>query len=192
MVPNERDMLYELVAKWERERGDPQAYYAVELGTPSEFGRPLRAHFGRVDFPSKQATRSDRWSRASRRFITATPIALDRYPGNLRSNAERAAHRAAAEAERSIADACERIGLPRPASVSISLAPILAGSQHVRQYAPPPTAPGKPARVRVHADILFHEPVRGPVILGAGRFFGLGLCLPVSNNASPSTPEEMS
>jgi CRISPR-associated protein Csb2 len=31
----------------------------------------------------------------------------------------------------------------------------------------------------VHADIVFAEKVRGPVLLGAGRYTGLGLCLPI-------------
>jgi len=35
--------------------------------------------------------------------------------------------------------------------------------------------------VRVHADIQFAAPVRGPLLLGAGRYFGLGLCLPVED-----------
>jgi CRISPR-associated protein Csb2 len=34
-----------------------------------------------------------------------------------------------------------------------------------------------------HAVIRFAEPVDGPVILGAGRFTGLGLCRPLSAGA---------
>jgi CRISPR-associated protein Csb2 len=34
-------------------------------------------------------------------------------------------------------------------------------------------------RVPIHADIRFELPVKGPLLLGAGRYFGLGLCLPV-------------
>jgi len=30
----------------------------------------------------------------------------------------------------------------------------------------------------VHADIEFPAPVRGPVLIGAGRYLGYGLCLP--------------
>ncbi len=32
------------------------------------------------------------------------------------------------------------------------------------------------ARVCVHAEVEFAEPVEGPVLLGAGRYFGVGLC----------------
>jgi CRISPR-associated protein Csb2 len=123
----------------------------------------------------------------ARRFVTATPIALDRHPGNLRSNVERTAHKAAVEAESSIADTCERIGLPRPVNVSISLAPLLPGAQHVRQFAPWPPQPGRARRARVHAEIEFSEKVCGPVLIGAGRYFGLGLCLPI---ADPNAGDE--
>jgi CRISPR-associated protein Csb2 len=182
IAPNEHTILLRLLAKWENERGDKDDDYAVELGTPLNLGRPLRIRLRRVEVPSKAALNAARWCKPSRRVVTATPIALDRHPGNLRSNVGRTAYKAAAEAESTIADACERIGLPRPI-VSISLAPLLPGAQHVRQYAPWPPQPGRTRRVRVHAEILFPEAVCGPVLIGAGRHFGLGLCLPVECGA---------
>lgn len=181
IAPDERETLMRLLGKWESERGDRDDDYAIELVTPSDLGRPLRIRLRRVEVPNKATLKVKRWCKASRRFITATPIALDRHPGNLRSNIERTAHKAAAEAASSIEAACERIGLPRPSDVSISLAPLLPGAQHVRQFAPWPPQPGRPRRARVHAEIIFPEVVCGPVLLGAGRFFGLGLCLPVAD-----------
>ena len=182
IAPKDRETLLRLFARWEKERGDENDDYAVELGTPSCLARPLQVRFRRVEVPVKTALNAARWCRPSLRFITATPIALDRHPGDLRSNIGRTAHKAAAEAEASIADACEQIGLPRPISVSISLAPLLPGAQHVRQFAPWPPRPGKMRRARVHADIVFPEVVRGPVLLGAGRYFGFGLCLPITED----------
>jgi len=185
ITSDERMTLMRLLGKWESERGDKDDDYAIELGTPSDLGRPIQIRIRRVEVPDKATLNPVRWCKPSQRFVTATPIALDRHPGNLRSNVERTAHRAAAEAESSIADACERIGLPRPSSVSISLAPLLSGAQHVRLFAPWPPQPGRARRARVHAEIEFSEEVRGPVLIGAGRYFGLGLCLPVANpNAS--------
>jgi CRISPR-associated protein Csb2 len=35
-------------------------------------------------------------------------------------------------------------------------------------------------RPRRHLVLYFAEPVAGPVLLGAGRFRGLGLCRPVA------------
>ncbi|MCM2315498.1 MAG: type I-U CRISPR-associated protein Csb2, partial [Thermoanaerobaculia bacterium] len=114
-------------------------------------------------------------------FITATPIALDKNPGNLRSNLNDTAHRAALESQRSISDACLRVVGVRPISVEVSLTPLLPGAQHVRDFLPWPGRPGRTPRVRVHADIRFDERVHGPLLLGAGRYFGLGLCLPVED-----------
>jgi len=181
IAPDERETLMRLLAKWESERGERDDDYAIELGTPSGLGRPLQIRLRRVEVPNKATLHATRWCKPSRRFITATPIALDRHPGNLRSNVDRTADKAAAEAAASIEDACERIGLPRPSGVSISLAPLLPGAQHVRQFAPWPPQPGRARRARVHAEIVFPEAVCGPVLLGAGRYFGLGLCLPVGD-----------
>jgi CRISPR-associated protein Csb2 len=176
LAKQDRECLLRLVAKWEKERSDkPGGNLTLAGGTLSPF--VVR----RVDVSVKAALDPARWCRASKRFITATPIALDRNPGNLRSNLDRTAHKAALEAQQSIREACLRVvGVP-PSSVEVSLAPLLPGAQHVRDFLPWPGRPGRTPRVRVHADIRFEAPVRGPLLLGAGRFFGLGLCLPVED-----------
>ena len=33
-------------------------------------------------------------------------------------------------------------------------------------------------KVQVHVNLLFDRPVRGPVVLGGGRFRGYGMCRP--------------
>lgn len=172
---SDRELLLRLVAKWEKERADEHGNLMLAGGTLPP------VHVRRVDMSAKATLDPTRWSHASRRFITATPIALDRNPGNLRSNRGGTAQRAALEAQKIIADACERVVGVRPVSVEISLAPLLPGAQHVRDFSPWPGRPGRISRVRVHADILFAEMVRGPLLLGAGRYFGLGLCLPVED-----------
>lgn len=171
----DREALLRLVAAWERDRALPDSGDVMELA-----GVHLpRVRLRRVELSPKWSLRPERWCRPARRVITATPIALDRNPGNLRSNRDHAAHDASLAAQASIAQACERIGLPTPTSVEVSLAPLLPGAQPVKAFAPWPGVPGRAARVRVHADIRFAEPVSGPVLLGAGRYFGLGLCLPI-------------
>lgn len=52
------------------------------------------------------------------------------------------------------------------------------GSPGWTGWARPKSLAGRPL---VHAVIKFGEDVQGPVILGAGRFFGLGLCLPLAD-----------
>lgn len=167
------ETLLRLVAKWEQDRADEHGTLTLAGGTLL----PFRVR--RVDVSAKKSLSPELWCHPSTRFITATPIALDKNPGNLRSNQDGTARKAALEAQRSISDACLRIVGVRPVSVDVSLAPLLPGAQHVRDFLPWPGRPGRTPRVRVHADICFEGRVRGPLLLGAGRYFGLGLCLPV-------------
>jgi CRISPR-associated protein Csb2 len=175
LAKNERELLLRLVAKWEKERANQRGDLTLAGGTLPPF------MVRRVDVSAKAALDPTRWCRAASRFVTATPIALDRNPGNLRSNQDGTARKAALEAQQSISDACLRVVGIRPCSVEVSLAPLLPGAQHVRDFLPWPGRPGRTPRVRVHADIRFQAPVRGPLLLGAGRYFGLGLCLPVDD-----------
>jgi CRISPR-associated protein Csb2 len=170
----ERSGLMRLIAAWERDRVD-RSDGTMMLGGPTF--PPVRMR--RVELSEKVSLNPGTWCGPARRFVTATPIALDRNPGNLRSNLERTAHRASLEAQRSVMEACERIGLPRPLSVEISLTPLLQGAQPLGSYSPWPGQPGRTPRVRVYAEIHFADRIRGPVLLGAGRYFGLGLCLPI-------------
>lgn len=172
---SDREMLMRLVAKWEKERSDQRGNLTLAGGSLP--GVTVR----RVDVSAKKSLSPDLWCRASTRFLTATPIALDRNPGNLRSNQGGTARRAALEAQRCISEACLRVVGVQPVSVEVSLAPLLPGAQHVRHFSPWPGRPGRAQRVRVHADIRFEDRVCGPLLIGAGRYFGLGLCLPVED-----------
>lgn len=175
LAKNDRELLFRLLAKWEKERSDQRGNLTLAGGTfPPVVIR-------QVDVSAKATLDPTRWCRAASRFVTATPIALDKNPGNLRSNQDGTARKAALEAQRSIGDACLRVVGARPTSVEVSLAPLLAGAQHVRDFLPWPGRPDRSPRVLVHADIRFGAPVRGPLLLGAGRYFGLGLCLPVED-----------
>lgn len=129
--------------------------------------------------PGLAALRASTWSRPAREWITATPIALDENPGDLHDdNPERRA-KAFAEAEACVARAVEHIGLPRPDHVEVSRSVLLPGSAKPRSFPRFPVSRERPQRVLVHARLVFGAPVRGPVLLGAGRYLGLGLCRPM-------------
>jgi CRISPR-associated protein Csb2 len=121
-----------------------------------------------------------RWCRPTATWSTATPIALDGYPGDLRSRDPGRAAKAWAKAAGLIARSCSRIGLPAPDDVEISRDPVVAGASPARAFPAFRSSGNDPGRVLVHAVIRFPEPVRGPVLLGAGRYLGLGLCLPTN------------
>jgi CRISPR-associated protein Csb2 len=122
------------------------------------------------------------WAREGVVWGTVTPILLDRFPGNLRSRNPDAALKAEREAESAILEACERIGLPPPRAVSLT-APCFDGSVAAERFRRRDRR-GLPPRVRVHALIDFGTAIRGPVLLGAGRYVGLGLCRPFLEGGS--------
>jgi CRISPR-associated protein Csb2 len=175
MPPRDREQLLRLVAKLEQERGNDRR----DLTLAGRSVPPV--HLRRVDLSARVALDPKRWCRPSTRFITATPIALDKHPGNLRSNHGSTGRKAVVEAQQSISEACLRVVGVRPVSVEVSLPPLLPGAPAIRDCLPWPGRPGRPPRSQVHADIRFEIPVQGPMLLGAGRYFGLGLCLPVED-----------
>lgn len=143
--------------------------------------------------PRRKTTTREYWCRESTTWLTVTPIALDRFPGKLSSKDSRVRDRAESEAAASVARACVFEGLvERPEQVQVSVrldAPLTglpsspSGRQHPGrlQYPGYRTGHGAP-RVCVHAELKFDEPVLGPVLVGAGRYLGYGLCLPTAGN----------
>lgn len=153
---------------------------------PLTLGRAGAIEVERVEWgvaPLK-TLRSNSWCRPSRAWVTATPIALDRNPGDLFSRDPDKATKAYAAAEHSIATACERIGLPTPIYVQVHPSVPLHGAVKARAYPKFPADPKQNQRVKVHARIEFSVQVAGPIMLGAGRYYGLGLCRPQPHEES--------
>lgn len=134
-------------------------------------------NLSRTHAPTKKALQPSRWCVASKRWASATPSALDRFP-KAKTADEREEEIAAM-----IASSCVNIGLPQPARIRLNKHAAVRGapSAYPSGKAPGWTSwilPGFLAgRTLTHAVIEFAEKVEGPVILGAGRFAGLGLCL---------------
>lgn len=132
----------------------------------------------RVASPERASLSPVRWCGTRRRWASATPVVLDRFPD----------HDDPTEQARIIAASCRSIGLPEPECIEIHKHSALRGapeaypargSRQGQDWAFPEgsTLASRPRR---HVYLEFAEPVAGPVILGAGRYQGLGLCLPVS------------
>jgi CRISPR-associated protein Csb2 len=119
------------------------------------------------------------WARASRRWASATPVALDRNPGDLHDPDPAARARAFDAARATVIEAVTRIGLPAPIEVDVVRSCVLPGTAKPHAYPRFPSDARKPQRVLVHVRLVFDQPVRGPVLIGAGRYHGLGLCAPV-------------
>jgi CRISPR-associated protein Csb2 len=123
-------------------------------------------------------------------WATCTPIVLDRH---LKAKGNAARDQEMCEM---VSRACRRVGLPEPArvaaggglgqqdelSIAVSKHSAVAGapSAYPSGGAPHWTGWRLPeslaSRQLTHAVVQFAEPVRGPVLLGAGRFVGLGMC----------------
>ena len=114
--------------------------------------------------------RPDTWTRKSRVWASVTPVAFDRhFDGG--DKWERAAE--------SMKDACERIGLPRPSELLLHATSLAQGIPLSREFPRMTRNRNGGRRRHAHAVIIFSEPVQGPVIIGAGRFRGYGLCRPM-------------
>lgn len=62
--------------------------------------------------------------------------------------------------------------------------PLLPGAARLRQIDLPEKAQKRPFR---HVAVTFERPVSGPLLLGAGRYLGVGLLAPVAEEPG-STP----
>lgn len=169
--PEDRDTLLSAIDAWSHAG---KGSLDVKLGRAGVMQLALRTD------PSRAVLRRSHWCRPSTTWLTATPIALDRHPGDLRDRNTRRRAKAELDAEESIRRACDHIGLPEPVSVAIDLDSFLRGVPPTSGF-PAFTATSGPRRALVHARIRFAGPVRGPIVLGAARYRGLGLCLPITD-----------
>lgn len=160
----------------------------LERGAEAEVGSAIDLTMGRAGVLQvqrcgpvvEQRTLQDAsWCRSATQWASATPIALDRNPGKIGHRDPEKAREAEQAAQETIAQACENIQLPRPSSVGVTFGGPLVGSRAARTFSPFPRNAGRVRRALVHATLTFEEPVKGPILLGAGRYLGMGLFRPI-------------
>jgi CRISPR-associated protein Csb2 len=139
------------------------------------------------------------WTQPSKTWATATPVVFGRFP-KCRSGKVRGWMQSE-EVEQMIREHCEMIELcdangeiVYPTEIVVSdVSPLLGVAPAV--HFPTLSTDGKPVfreyngansgsngakgRLRAHVKLRFAEPVRGPLLLGAGRYLGMGFCKPV-------------
>lgn len=113
------------------------------------------------------ALRPTTWTKPSKCWTTVTPIVLPRFPRQNKLTAEHV-----------VAQACVNAGYPEPCAVQVQYAPMLQGVPHARSFPSSVRKPGMPPRLRMHAKLWFSQKVRGPIVIGAGRYMGFGFCRP--------------
>ena len=113
------------------------------------------------DEPRPWAAHPGRWLQRSRGWVTAFPAVHERR-GKVRL--------------REVAAWCRHAGLPEPVSFRQSRSPLATGGVDLMPVEV--NRPERPALPYSHVEIRFAEAVPGPVVIGAGRQRGLGLCVP--------------
>ena len=123
----------------------------VSVGPRDDEARPVAAH-------------PHRWLRQSRGWATAFPAIHER-------------RRTLDLAE--VARWCRHAGLPEPVAFRSARTPLVAGALDLAPVEV--NRPGRPTRSYSHVELRFGQPVPGPVVIGAGRQRGFGLCVPVDD-----------
>jgi CRISPR-associated protein Csb2 len=175
--PSERNLVLKALAKFSQ----------IDLGTDAHaklnFGDAGVWNLEQVTTPVRSSLKPARYCTTAATWASVTPVLLDRFPD----------HGDALEEARLIASACRNIGLPEPLAVeihkhsAIKAAPTAYPARGERNRPDWSFSKGTKfaSRPRRHVVLHFAEPVEGPVILGAGRFHGFGLCLPLDGARSP-------
>jgi len=163
------DDLFELLAR----HGEPPEVVAGGIG----FLR-LRMRSGELEIELDERPFSQRprmlqpetWTKPADCWSTVTPVVLPRFP------------RRELTPEAIVERACVDAGYPKPIVVRAQYAPFLTGVPHVKSFPTKVEKPGIPPRMRMHVKITFPVRVRGPVLIGAGRFVGYGVCHPMAKD----------
>lgn len=107
-----------------------------------------------------------RWTKASRRWVSVTPVVHERRHRHGPDLAE-------------ITRWCVHAGLPAPVSFRLSPVPLFEGALALRPDEVFHSSSSR--RPYSHLEVVFAEPVAGPVVLGRMRHLGIGLMAPVGH-----------
>jgi CRISPR-associated protein Csb2 len=135
------------------------------------FRKPLQLEYEPLP-RSPRTLRIDRWGgwnrthEGSQRWVTATPMMVDRFP--------RSADRIADEVAADLVTA----GFPEPVDVTVSPTPLVPGGLRWSRSWLRHLNAARQTRPVVHARVVFPVPVRGPVLAGSLRYVGAGLFCP--------------
>ena len=173
-VPNDfahTEELIRLLAKHDHADQEGLPYLALTVTNPQLGGRQvgeLALELDERPERSRQQTLQPRtWNGPATCWATVTPVMLPQFP------------RRSLTTDEVVAAAVVQAGYPEPAAVRVSFAPLVRGVPHSRSFLVKHRE-GRPPRPLIHAEIEFPAPVRGPVLIGAGRYAGYGFCRPLT------------
>jgi hypothetical protein len=105
--------------------------------------------------------------RGAARWASLTPVVMDRHGSRARERRE------------AIERSCRRLGLPAPIAVELGRDSAVPGVPAAGSF-PMMRRAGRHPRQQWHVEVTFDRPVRGPIVLGAGRYRGYGLMMPLA------------
>lgn len=121
-------------------------------------------------------------------WATVTPLVFGHHPGRRFDSAKTL---------RVVRECCEQVGLPNPVAIHVDTVskhrgvPVASRFDTLTIDGKPSWKSNKRRRLRAHVALEFAEPVQGPVIIGAGRFYGMGFCKPLSLSKLRQQAEEV-
>ncbi len=117
------------------------------------------------------------WCRPSRDWTTITPMVCNKMPPRSKCKYD-------GWIIAQIADACTKIGLPVPKRIEANAVGFAEGIPTCHEISPlarRENGVDGASRWHVHVKLCFETPVQGPIILGAGRYRGYGICKPIAS-----------
>lgn len=124
--------------------------------------------------------RADAWTahpEGSTHWSTVTPVVFDRHP----KAKDKAKH--LEECAVMITEASTRIGLPTPREVIVTQVSAHLGVPPSFEFPRLKRKDGS-ERCHTHAILVFDKPVCGPILIGAGRYRGYGVCRAMDTEAA--------
>lgn len=106
-------------------------------------------------------------------WSSVTPVVYDRHP----KTKDKAAYQA--EAADMVRQGCIYIGLPAPREVIITPVSAHLGVPPSHSFPRLQRKDGSERR-HTHAILVFDQPIRGPIVIGAGRYRGYGFFRPIT------------
>jgi CRISPR-associated protein Csb2 len=112
--------------------------------------------------------RFSRYAASSKTWASVTPVALGRHPKPDKGFSE----------ESALLRDISALGLPEPLEVRLENVPFVRGTVPARDFKRGDVAAVR-GRLLRHVLVRFGEPIQGPLLVGAGRYMGFGLLLPM-------------
>jgi CRISPR-associated protein Csb2 len=108
------------------------------------------------------------WTKPSRVWASVTPVVLHHFPKKREGDAERIVREAFVSAQ-----------FPEPEAIQMRSVSAVSGAGHAMAMPSFSEGGANLCRYQTHAVVRFVQPVRGPMLVGRGRFRGYGLFRPL-------------